>query len=224
MGVPYEPEFSRSYEIGVKTDSAGGRLRTNAAIFFTDFEDMHGVVTLCNDAGVCSGAVQNAAKAEIKGLELELAAIPTERLELTLGLGYVDPKYVEIDPAATDISLDSEFPLAPDWTIVGGAQYRVPLGSGGEVTFRADANYKSGHVLGLGPASIENGAVTLVDARLAYAPQGRRWDVAAYGKNLTDEHYFQSGVAFIPIAAGFDYAVFNRPREWGVTFNYYAGD
>src|SRR3546814_1479183 len=55
-----------------------------------------------------SALIQNAAEATLKGVELELTAIPVAGLELSGSLGYTDPKYVRYVDPATGADLSNE--------------------------------------------------------------------------------------------------------------------
>src|SRR6185369_6143852 len=79
--TPFDPETATNYEIGIKTDFLDNRMRLNADVFYMDYKDLQ--VTQTNAACLCN-ITDNAASAEIKGVEAEFAFAATERLRLTL--------------------------------------------------------------------------------------------------------------------------------------------
>ncbi len=85
---PYNPEYLWAYELGLKTKSAGGRLIANFSAFYYDYKDLQvgKVVNL-------SATVVNAAKAKIKGAEVELRAAPGAGFELNAGVSFLDATY-----------------------------------------------------------------------------------------------------------------------------------
>ena len=66
-----DPEFIWNYELGVKTDWFDNRLRANAAIFFSAYEDLQLTTTV---QGI--SLMSNASESTIQGVELELLARP----------------------------------------------------------------------------------------------------------------------------------------------------
>src|SRR3546814_8004504 len=70
--TPYDPEFAWSYEVGAKTDWFDRRLRLNIAAFRTDYSDLQ----ISQLVPLCCVVVSNAAKARIKGVEVEAVVRP----------------------------------------------------------------------------------------------------------------------------------------------------
>ena len=216
--VPFAPEQLTTYEAGIKFEGLGRRLRANAAVFRSDYDDIQLVVYE-------SGApiTQNAGSADIWGFEAELTALPTDGLELGLSAGYTNAEYQTVTPlnpavaADNQVQIDSALPNTPEWTLNGYAAHTLYLGAG-ELRSRVDWAYSS---------RVENDAVNsifltqpgyhLFDASIGYhADDG--WSVTGWVKNLTDKRYIVSGDSNFGI--GFHEANFNEPREWGVTLRY----
>jgi iron complex outermembrane receptor protein len=88
--IPIKPEDIDAWELGLKSMLARGRLRLNAAGFFYEYENLQvfrtvGTTTL----------IDNAANAEIKGLEVEGQALIGERFELDFGVSILDSEYTK---------------------------------------------------------------------------------------------------------------------------------
>ncbi|MEM6832549.1 MAG: TonB-dependent receptor [Pseudomonadota bacterium] len=214
--IPFTPEQLTTYEAGLKWQGLDNRLRVNAAVFHSDYEDIQLVI-------YNSGApiITNAGDANINGFELEVQAAPIESLQLGFGLGYLDAEYSRVAPLdpliAPDVQvqLDNRLPNTPEWSMNGFAQYTYPVSDAGELIGRVDWTYSS---------SIENDAVNsvflfqpsyhLVNAQLTYQQDGGRWSVTAFAENLFDERVLESGDSNFGI--GFHEATFNEPREYGV--------
>jgi iron complex outermembrane receptor protein len=91
------PETLWSYEAGAKTTFADGRVQLNGSIFFMDYSDKQ-VTTqdATGGQGINLGTVtRNAGKAEIKGLEADVAIAVTEEVTLTGAYTYLDTKYTD---------------------------------------------------------------------------------------------------------------------------------
>jgi iron complex outermembrane receptor protein len=58
----------------------------------------------------------------------------------------------------------------------------------------------------------------LVNGRIALTPRNRRWEVALWGKNLTDEDFVVSGFN-VPIL-GIVTHIYNPPRTFGLSFGW----
>jgi len=110
-----------------------------------------------------------------------------------------------------------QFPLSPEWHLVGGAEYRWAVGRGREafvgsnVTFQSSSNADLGNipVLRLNPYAV-------VDARAGMG-FGDRWTLEVFVRNLADQDYatFVSTVAPDVIVR-----YTGRPRTFGLRLGY----
>ncbi|MEP7245900.1 MAG: TonB-dependent receptor [Gammaproteobacteria bacterium] len=90
--VTFAPEKLWNYELGYKGEWLGNRLRTNLAAFYEDIEDKQDFVF---DAVNASQTVYNIPKSRITGVELELAAEPSDALVLSANVGVMDSRIEE---------------------------------------------------------------------------------------------------------------------------------
>jgi outer membrane receptor protein involved in Fe transport len=126
----YDDESLWNYEIGVK--SMWESVRLNAAIFYTDIEDLQ--VTL--DAGTCSSRVSfNVEEAHTFGGELELTAYVTDAFMVTFAGSVVE---AEFDSTVLD----------GDGNVVGGVEDGNRLASVPEWQFSLSGTYHFGGILG----------------------------------------------------------------------------
>jgi len=89
-----EEEEAWNYEIGTKWDSADGRSRANAAVFFIDWSNQQ----LTNSilvAGVPISFVSNAGKTEVWGVEVEGSRLISDRWEVRGSIGYNNAEFTE---------------------------------------------------------------------------------------------------------------------------------
>lgn len=208
---PYDPEIAWTYEVGAKTDWADGRVRANVAIFHTSFDDLQ--VEQLDDAGL-SLIIDNAASARIDGVELELQLRPLPALHLWLSGSYLDSEYRDfIDSAGNDLS-GNRLARTPELTFAGGADYSLTLTS--ELTLDTRVEYQWQDDM---PWLVENtvyeDSYGLLDARIALASRNEGWEVALFGKNLTDELYRVDAIPFL----GDVFSRFGAPRSYGVQFS-----
>ncbi|HEU4429804.1 MAG TPA: TonB-dependent receptor, partial [Myxococcota bacterium] len=146
----YDPEEIWAYELGAKTRWLGDRLQANVAGFFSDYDDLQ-VFILTGAAA----HIENAAKAKIGGIELELLTVPIENLQLNASAAWIHAEYDEYtsaDPVAQIPGLGGSSetnqkgnPLnrLPRWVANIGAQYAIPFFAGSTLTPRVDWHYQS---------------------------------------------------------------------------------
>ena len=61
-------------------------------------------------------------------------------------------------------------------------------------------------------------AYGILNGRLAYTTPNGKWNLALYGKNLTDTHYVDGG--FVSAGLGLDLVTVGPPREFGFTLGF----
>ncbi|MBO9377356.1 TonB-dependent receptor [Sphingomonas histidinilytica] len=215
----FKPETSTTYEIGFKSDLFGRRLRLNGAAFLNDYDDLQ--ITVNDPTLGFAPIIQNAAKARIKGFELEMQARPIGGLQIDAGLGYLDAKYRRVDIRALNAGVTTSTKLqnAPKWTLSAGVAYNIQADGIGSFQPRVDWSYRS---------RVYNDAVNtpllvqdgyhLVNASVAWTDEDKRWGITAGVKNLTKEVYLGSGYA--DSFGGLVEGVYGRPREWYLSARY----
>ncbi len=93
---PFDPEEVDGYEVGLKADLLDNRVRANLALFLTEVTGLQRGRLVALPPGATNPqetVTDNAAKAELKGLELEVSAWLTPALRLDFSLGYLDANY-----------------------------------------------------------------------------------------------------------------------------------
>jgi iron complex outermembrane receptor protein len=210
----YEPEELWSYEIGIKSEWWQRRLRLNAAAFFNDYEDLQFTTQTVAPDGTQVVLVGNAAKAEISGVEMELAAVPIDALNLSVTVGYLDSKYTEIDDTVQTITLASELIGAPEWTASAAADFTIPVAEWAEIVLRSDYTYRSKTYFdAANTESVSQDGYGLWNAAVTLRSPTQRWALTAGVMNLDDEEYRVTGVGVLD-SLGFASAIYGRPREW----------
>ena len=91
----FKPEFSKTWELGLKSDWFSHRLRANAALFSTDYNG----IQLNIQQGI-SPVYTNAGDARIKGAELELQSIVGGGLSFNFSASYIDAYYTFVNKYA----------------------------------------------------------------------------------------------------------------------------
>ena len=207
-----DPEYLTSYEIGIKSTLFDRRLRLNVSAFYYDYTDLQ-VLSVNRQAGstVPTLGLDNAADAEIKGIELEATALPTDWLDLGLNLGILDAKYKNylsgaIDPETgepRDFS-GNRLPGAPKFTLSTFAQVTIPVGDF-ETRWRAEYNYTGKKYYNNAQSDLISSGegYGLLNLRATLADPAKGWELAAWAKNVTGKAYIvdatdTSGFGFVP--------------------------
>ena len=110
-------------------------------------------------------------------------------------------------------------PQSPTWSISAGLEHDWKLGGGGTLTGRIQTKFQSASNFSFyNFADTRQGAYTMSDAFLTYTPEGKRWSVTAFVKNLEDSVVF-SDAEESQYALAYTYAYF-PPRTYGVRVQY----
>jgi len=216
----FDPEEVINYELGFKANLLERRMRLGASVFYMDYSDLQ--VTQTNAACLCN-LTDNAASAEIRGVEAEFEFLATDRLRLFASGSYVDTEYVDFIESALDPStgqpLDSSgnrLQRTPREQFSGGFDARTGVGQwGGELSLRVSYTYQ-GDLFWATDNIAKEDAYGLLDARIGLTPPDGKWSVALYGRNLTDELYRVNVISFF----GEEVSQFGPPRTYGVDFSW----
>jgi len=210
---PTRPEEVINYEIGVKSDFAGGRARLNAAAFFMDYTDLQ--VEQTNQDCLCN-LTENAADAEIKGIEIEFTFAATEYFLINLGGSFLDTEYVEFLELAGVDSSGNSLQRTPETQYNVNFDYTANVGKFGRA-LNFYVNYKWQDEMPWQPANLNfEGDYSLIDARITFAPENQNWSLSLWGKNLGDELYRTNIIPFF----GEEVSQFGPPQTHGIEYRY----
>ncbi len=201
--LTFDSEELTSYELGFKATLFDNRLRLNAAVFTTEYENIQLVLKQCERPatppffgvpGPPCLKPANVGDADIEGFEIEATWYPTDNFLVDFSWSTLDFQYTTVDPNAfintTIDPLDMITPYTPEnkWSI--GAQYTVPSNVG-NFMFRVDANYMD--EVYADPANRDVNLLsdyTLVNAVLRWDAPDDAWRIEASWLNLGDEVYY----------------------------------
>lgn len=199
----FNAEVADTWELGAKSQFLDRRLNANLSLFHTRSRNGY---FFYFDATTSTQNLGNL-DATYKGVELELTARATDRLDVYANFGYTDGR---IDHMEDPTVVGKKPPLLTKNTVGAGFQYRQPLVDGLNGTLRLD--YQEIGRTWWDPYNVTSrDPVNLVDLRAGL--EGERWSVTAWSKNLTDKKYnaeFSAG--------GFLWRAL--PRRYGVDFTY----
>lgn len=120
-----------NYELGVKSQWLAGRLVANASAYFIDWADIQiqNQAQDPNDPAVFFPFRANGGGADVFGLEVDLAYIPLDGLELGFAASYTDAQLSEDNPIPTSGRDGDDITYVPETTFSFSGQYVWPLGA-----------------------------------------------------------------------------------------------
>ena len=215
--IEFGSESLTSVEAGIRTTSAGGRLRTDVGAFIARRDDQQVKVPFQLRLGDPSSflfVTANSERGEHYGVEATVEWQTTQRLELSAAVGLL---HAEIDEFALFPTLAGrEQAHAPAYTYSLGATYRTTSGWWGRLDLSGmdEFFFDYGHDQVSEPYGLANLSV------------GRDWDawsVKLWARNLFDEDYRVRGFYFGNEPPDFPATLYTRlgdPRHYGVTVKY----
>jgi iron complex outermembrane receptor protein len=207
----FKPEYAYTSEIGLKSQLLDRHLLVNAAVFYTDYEDIQ-----LNFQEQASPVLRNAGTATLQGAEIEAQGVFAGGLGFTLAAGYIDAEYDDINDAVIGIDINSEIPKTPEYKINVGPTYDFNLANGGAIRLAVDYTHTAEMFNdSLNTANLKRPAVDNWNAAIRYVSPEGKYELTIGGTNLSDERYLVTGS--INEAAGEHVGTYSRPREWYAT-------
>ena len=222
--VAFQPETITTAEIGAKADLLDKRLRTNAAIYWSDLRNYQQFTltpSVCGRAGQC---IFNFGATHIFGGEAQVSALPADHIVLDGSLGYTH-QLPQSSPATVPPVPAIFTPLV---SLRFGGEYDFDPLWGGQPSIRVEAQYVTdihwGPIVGITqdfttPAHwVVNARATLADIPINSATM----KVSLWGKNIFDERYFSYADPNQISGIGVSTAAVAPPATFGVdlTFKY----
>lgn len=226
---PYRPEKVDSYELGLKTKLAGGKLIFNVAGFWDEHKDIQ--LSVFTAQGAAASVVLNAAAARIRGLEFEAVARPIPALTINGSFAILDASYKKFIDGGVDVSNNRAFPHTPKTTASFGVDWRVIQGNWGKLNLTGDFNHVSSYytfpfALTGNPAlqtiagntRSKGRSIVNMNARLSdFAIGGVKTELSLWVRNLTKEDNASNFIDFGPGFGGLTLGYFPDPRTYGLT-------
>ena len=185
----YADDRTNTFEAGMKSRFADGRVTLNVSAYYTDYKDLQ-VVVATPPLGF--GLLLNASKAVSKGAEFDLYAEPAENLSLFLGGSYTKAKLdapLVINQITGEVrEKGTPLPFTPEFTLTGGAEVRWPLAGGRTVYGNATFSHTGSYINGLGGSStVQVGNFTVFGMGVGLRSQ--RWSLDLRASNLGDKKH-----------------------------------
>ncbi|WP_229750878.1 TonB-dependent receptor [Undibacterium terreum] len=223
-----DAEKNLSFEAGIKKDLLENTARISATVYHYRVKDMQ---LTAGSGAVNQNQLVNADKVEGQGFELEAQAKLNRNWKTTFSTSYnkteiKDPGLFAAPcgngctvtnapgPLPGTVSINGNpLPQAPKWVANFTLQYTVPFGEGDLYAF-TDWSYK-GKFNEFLYESKEYTAkpLTLGGVRVGYKWGNGKYELAAYGRNITNRQQIVAGIDFDNLTG-----ILNEPRAYGVQF------
>ena len=169
----YDTEEADTAELGVKMNLDDGAALLNLSLFYTEIDNFQ--IISFNGTGFTTETVE----AETKGVELEGQWAVTPRFLLSASATYGD---------AEEEDTGERLPYAPEWSASLSSHYEYPWDRA-NLQWRIDGmvNYRDEQYMQRSETS-PDGALTLIDLRVALAAADDAWEIAVVGRNLLDQN------------------------------------
>jgi iron complex outermembrane receptor protein len=230
--VQFKSEVADAYEVGIKGSFLDRKIFFTLDAFYGKYGNLQEALTSVGPTGTFITTVGNAAKAVSKGIEFSTTAKATSLISFNLDGTYNDATYRDYTNGqcgsvgtfligASCIQDLSGRPraYAPKWTGTVGADIGMPIGARRVLHFVPSVYYSSSYYLTpqIDPLLKQSDFATF-DMRVAYGPDGGRWEIAVIGKNLTNAHVQDTAIA-LGTAAGTTQAILRRARSVAFSFS-----
>ena len=189
----YGPERVTAYEVGAKSQWLDRRLTLNAAAFFDDYEDMQVSRTNIDAGGRVIVEVDNAARAELYGIDAAIDFHSSDRLSISAAAIWVPKReFVSYEGGGEGFTLTGNTLVrSPEWTATGAINYELQMRELGALSARLEYSFRSKYFY-----TPENDAAFvqhefgLLNMYVRFESADTKWYAFAAARNVTDEDYF----------------------------------
>ena len=184
--VPFDVKSDEltNLEVGWKLDLMDGRLRFNGALFLVDITDLQ--TTIFDTSIVNLFFSDNAADADVKGVEGDITWLPTDNLTIGAAFSLLDTEVTASNTPSQDVIVGSELAYAPNYQGNLWARYVWNIGDGWTGHFMpsvafSDSSYSD--IISINAMEVPSWTRVNLTAGIT----ADRWMVEAFVDNLTDE-------------------------------------
>lgn len=242
----FSPEHVKDVELGFKSELFDNTVRFNGAVFYMKSTDQQRLINIAEGL-TPSQFIRNAGESETTGAELELTVVPWENMTIGASLSVLDMEYKKYasDELITSganagqvVRLDrtgEHAPHAPEMTFSINATQIIDT-SLGELALHVDYYhvdetwFQDNTVNPLEGATVQASQAEekkwnsipsygLVNAQATLRTNDERWEMALWGKNLSDKNHYTS-VSNFWNAFGTTTRYMGSPRTFGASVKY----
>lgn len=236
----YLPEFAEGVELGYKSLLANNSLELNIAVYDVDYTNLQVSIFLSEEGRFVT---DNAAQAHTTGIEFDGRWAATDNFTLGFAAALNEAEYDRYDGADCN-SLDAKvrgtpcfndlagvsLAISPDYSVSLMPQYDFRIGEM-RASFSGMMMFSDGYELGFDFDPLDHvGSHHRLDVRFAISPPGGEWEIALYGRDITDERLKVGNTGDFQNKS-IDQTIFDaggnarqRGSRWGIQGSYFFGN
>jgi iron complex outermembrane recepter protein len=248
QAVAVGAEEMTAYELGIKADMLNNTLRTNVALFYSDYNkrivpiggtECTGPPAVATDPGavvdsngnICFATTsltsyKQLTGAHVDGAEVEIAWRPISALLINATYGITDWSSEDIDKC--DFNGDGkpdpgvtchDLPVyVPKYNWSGSVSYDFAMSNGAKLTPRGDIYGQSEICSSIVSTLSCTAAYELINLRLQWTSPKGEWFAAVGGTNVANKKYYLNTFDLTPFGQNTVEGQPGRPAEWYVSF------
>jgi outer membrane receptor protein involved in Fe transport len=194
---PVPQESLLAYEAGYKASLFDRRVQFDASVFYYDYKDKQLRGAELDPTFGPLEALVSIPKSHVQGAEAQLIARPIEGLTLDTSATYLE---TEIDQFSGFDALaqfgnqaGTPFPFTPKWQSITNIDYAFPLTPSLGAFAGGSLTYNSKTYAGVGALDLmQIDSFTLLDLRAGLELNNGHYRIWVWGKNVTDEYYWNN--------------------------------
>ena len=203
--IPYGPEYSDNYEVGIKNTLFNNRLRLNLTAFYLQQRNQQ--INVIENGFFL---IRNTGSLNNLGTEIEVMAQPAKGLQMQWNASTSNAEYSRLTAFVQGKNRDltgNKALFNPAFASFLAVQYRYPVRENLSVFLRGEQRYSGAYYLNFDNV-IRQSPFTVYNARAGVTLKNT--ELAIWGRNLNDAQYrtWATGVFLL-----------SSPRQWGVTLS-----
>ena len=221
QNAPATQESLLAYEVGVKASLFDQRMQANAALFYYDYEDKQLAAFFPDPIYKALSRLQNIPTAEAYGLDAEITYLISEELTAVGGLTLLHTEighFDTVDGFGLPVNRQGDpFLYSPETVASLALLYDRPISADLGVRASLSGRWQSESTAGTPDDPLYDiDSYGLLNGSIGIYSLDDHWDLSVWGKNLTDEYYWQQITSNANVVLRFA----GMPRTYGASLTY----
>ena len=221
QNAPATQESLLAYELGVKASLFDQRMQANAALFYYDYEDKQLAAFFPDPIYKALSRLQNIPTAEAYGLDAEVTYLISEELTAVGGLTLLHTEigdFDTVDGFGLPVNRQGDpFLYSPETVASLALLYDRPVSADLGVRASLSGRWQSESTAGTPNDPLYDiDSYGLLNGSIGIYSLDDHWDLSVWGKNLTDEYYWQQITSNANVVLRFA----GMPRTYGASLTY----
>ncbi len=221
QNAPATQESLLAYELGVKASLFDQRMQANAALFYYDYEDKQLAAFFPDPIYKALSRLQNIPTAEAYGLDAEVTYLISEELTAVGGLTLLHTEigdFDTVDGFGLPVNRQGDpFLYSPETVASLALLYDRPISADLGVRASLSGRWQSESTAGTPDDPLYDiDSYGLLNGSIGIYSLDDHWDLSVWGKNLTDEYYWQQITSNANVVLRFA----GMPRTYGASLTY----